>query len=108
LPPFEDDDGIAGHATLGLGPVEDVPNVDLVVVPVGGGGFISGVALAVKAVRPEARIVGVEPEGAQGVRRALDAGHVVRLESAKTVADGLAAPFAGVRKLEFSRRDVVE
>ena len=106
LHPFDDDDVIAGHASLGLEIVEDVPEVDLVVVPVGGGGLISGVALAVKALRPSARVVGVEPEGAQGVRKALDAGHVVRLDAVKTVADGLAAPFAGERNLEIIKRDV--
>jgi threonine dehydratase len=106
LHPFDDDDVIAGHASLGMEIVEDVPEVDLVVVPVGGGGLISGVALAVKALRPSARIVGVEPEGAQGVRKALDAGHVVRLDAVNTVADGLAAPFAGERNLEIIRRDV--
>jgi threonine dehydratase len=106
LHPFDDDDVIAGHASLGLEIVEDVPEVDLVVVPVGGGGLISGVALAVKALRPSARIVGVEPEGAQGVRKALDVGHVVRLDALKTVADGLAAPFAGERNLEIIKRDV--
>jgi threonine dehydratase len=106
LHPFDDDDVIAGHASLGLEIVEDVPDVDLVVVPVGGGGLISGVALVLKALRPGVRIVGVEPEGAPGVRRALDAGQVVRLESVTTVADGLAAPFAGERNLEIIRRDV--
>ena len=106
LHPFDDDDVIAGHASVGLEIVEDVPEVDLVVVPVGGGGLISGVAVAVKALRPGARIVGVEPEGAQGVRKALDAGHVVRLDAVKTVADGLAAPFAGERNLEIIKRDV--
>ena len=106
LHPFDDDDVIAGHASLGMEIVEDVPGVDLVVVPVGGGGLISGIALAVKALRPSARIVGVEPEGAQGVRKALDAGHVVRLDAVKTVADGLAAPFAGERNLEIIKRDV--
>jgi threonine dehydratase len=106
LHPFDDDDVIAGHASLGLEIVEDVPDVGLVVVPVGGGGLISGVALAVKALRPHARIVGVEPEGAQGVRMALDAGHPVRLDSVKTVADGLAAPFAGERNLAIITRDV--
>jgi len=106
LHPFDDDDVIAGHASVGFEVVEDVPEVDLVVVPVGGGGLISGVALAVTAARPGCRIVGVEPEGAAGVRRALDAGEVVRLESAKTVADGLAAPFAGERNLAIITRDV--
>jgi threonine dehydratase len=106
LHPFDDDDVIAGHASLGMEIVEDLPDVDLIVVPVGGGGLISGIAVAVKALRPSARIVGVEPEGAQGVRKALDAGHVVRLDSLKTVADGLAAPFAGERNLEIIKRDV--
>ncbi len=106
LHPFDDDDVIAGHASLGFEILEDLPDVDLVVVPVGGGGLISGAALALKAMRPGARIVGVEPEGAQGVRKALDAGQVVRLDSTKTVADGLAAPFAGGRNLEIIKRDV--
>lgn len=106
LHPFDDDDVIAGHASVGMEIVEDVPDVDLIVVPVGGGGLISGVALGAKALRPSVRIVGVEPEGAQGVRRALEAGHSVRLEAVQTVADGLAAPFAGERNLEIIRRDV--
>lgn len=106
LHPFDDDDVIAGHASLGLEIVEDVPDVDLIVVGVGGGGLISGVAVGAKGLRPGVRIVGVEPEGAQGVRKALDAGHVVRLPSVNTVADGLAAPFAGERNLEIIRRDV--
>jgi threonine dehydratase len=106
LHPFDDDDVIAGHASLGCEILEDLPDADLVVVGVGGGGLISGVALAVKALRPAARVVGVEPEGAQGVRKALDAGHPVRLEATNTVADGLAAPFAGERNLEIIQRDV--
>jgi len=106
LHPFDDDDVIAGNASLGLEILEDLPDVDLVVVGVGGGGLISGVALALRALRPAARIVGIEPEGAQGVRKALDAGHSVRLDSTKTVADGLAAPFAGERNLEIIKRDV--
>ena len=106
LHPFDDDDVIAGHASLGLEIVEDVPDVDLIVVGVGGGGLISGVAVGAKGLRPGVRIVGVEPEGAQGVRKALDAGHVVRLPSVNTVADGLAAPFAGERNLEIIRREV--
>ena len=106
LHPFDDDDVIAGHASLGLEILEDLPDVDLVVVPVGGGGLISGVALGIKALRPAVRIIGVQPEGAQAVRRALDAGHSVRLDSVTTVADGLAAPFAGERNLEIIKRDV--
>jgi threonine dehydratase len=106
LHPFDDDDVIAGHASLGLEILEDLPEVDLVVVPVGGGGLISGVALGIKAKRPAARIIGVQPEGAQAVRAALDAGRSVRLDRVATVADGLAAPFAGERNLEIITRDV--
>lgn len=106
LHPFDDDDVIAGHSSLGLEILEDLPDVDLVVVGVGGGGLISGVALALRGLRPAARILGIEPEGAQGVRKALDAGHSVRLASTNTVADGLAAPFAGERNLEIIKRDV--
>jgi len=106
LHPFDDDDVIAGHASIGMEIVEDVPDVDLIVVGVGGGGLISGVAVGAKGLRPSVRIVGVEPEGAQGVRKALDAGQVVRLPSVNTVADGLAAPFAGERNLEIIKRAV--
>ena len=106
LHPFDDDDVIAGHASAGLEIVEDQPDAECVVVPVGGGGLISGVAVALRALRPRVRIIGVEPEGAQGVRSALDAGRVVRLDAVNTVADGLAAPFAGERNLEIIERDV--
>ena len=106
LHPFDDDDVIAGHASLALEILEDVPEADLIVVPVGGGGLISGVALAAKALRPATRIVGVQPEGAQAVRKALDAGKPVHLGSVRSVADGLGAPFAGERNLEIIKRDV--
>lgn len=106
LHPFDDDDIIAGHATLGAELLEDLPDADLVVVPVGGGGLISGVALALKALRPAVRVVGVQPEGAQAVRRALAAGAPVRLERIDTVADGLTAPYCGTRNLPIIQRDV--
>jgi threonine dehydratase len=106
LHPFDDWDVIAGHATLGLELLEDVTEADLVVVPTGGGGLISGVALAVKAVRPACRVVGVQPQGAQAVRRALDTGKPVRIDPPSTVADGLTAPFCGERNFEVIRRDV--
>ncbi len=105
--PFDDPLVIAGQGTVGLELVEDVPRVDVVVVPIGGGGLISGVATAVKGLRPEARIVGVEPEGSQAMTAALAAGEVVRVES-KTIADGLAAPFAGARTLAIVRDRVDE
>ena len=104
LHPFDDDDMIAGHGTLALEVLEDLPEADLIVVGVGGGGLISGIAVAATALRRGLRVVGVEPEGAPGMRRALDAGKVVPLERTSTIADALAAPFAGERPLAIVRR----
>ena len=73
--PFDDPVLHAGHGSLGIEVLEDVPGADVVVVPVGGGGLISGVATAVKGKRPQARVIGVEPEGAAGLHAALTAGH---------------------------------
>ncbi|HUP19560.1 MAG TPA: threonine/serine dehydratase [Gemmatimonadota bacterium] len=93
--PFDDPAIIAGQGTVGLEIVEEMPGVDAVFVGVGGGGLISGVATAVEARRPEARVIGVEPEGAAAMSRSLEAGEPVTLDALDTVADGLAAPFAG-------------
>jgi threonine dehydratase len=75
--------------------LEEAPNLDAVIVGVGGGGLISGVAAAVKAVRPLASVFGVEPEGACAMSRSLERGEPIRLERVETIADGLAAPIAG-------------
>jgi threonine dehydratase len=90
--PFDDPFVIAGQGTVGLELVEQVPDVDTVLVGVGGGGLISGVAAAVKALRPGARVIGVEPEGAPTMTESLRRGEPARLD---VLADGLAAPFAG-------------
>jgi threonine dehydratase len=87
--PFDDLDLIAGQATAGFELVEDVPDVDVVVVPIGGGGLISGVALAVRSVRPTARVIGVESSGAPGMRESVRAGRPVTLERVDCVIDGL-------------------
>ena len=100
--PFDDDDVIAGHGSLGLELVEDRPDVDVVVVPVGGGGLISGVAVAVKGARPDVRIVAVEPEGSAALHEALSAGRPVPVVP-QSVADGLNAPFAGERCVAVCR-----
>ena len=92
--PFDDPLVIAGQGTVGLELVEDVPDVDVVVVPVGGGGLISGVATAVKGLRPQARIVAVEPELSPALHEGLKAGHSVSVHP-RSIADGLGAPFAG-------------
>jgi threonine dehydratase len=92
--PFDDPDVIAGHGSIGLEILEDLPGVDVVVVGVGGGGLISGVAAAVKEMRPSVRVYGVEPERSNALSLAMAAGAIVRIDP-DSVADGLGAPFAG-------------
>lgn len=101
--PFDDPHVIAGQGTVGLELVEDVPNVDVVVVACGGGGLLSGVAAAVKRIRPTARVIGVEPEGASAMSQSVERGEPVRLDRIDTIADGLAAPFAGRLNLAHVR-----
>lgn len=94
VPPFDHPDVIAGQGTVGLEIVADLPDVETVLVPVSGGGLISGVATAVKALRPSARVVGVEPELAADAAASLRAGELVRWPAAdreRTSADGLRA-----------------
>ncbi len=97
--PFDDLAVMAGQGTVGLELLEQVPEVGLVVVPVGGGGLISGVAAAVKLRHPSIRVVGVEPEGADAMSRSLDQGTPAHLDKVDTIADGLAPPFAGEHTL---------
>ena len=106
--PFDDLLVIAGQGTVGLEIAEQVPDVDLIVAGVGGGGLISGIATAIAALRPEARVVGVEPDGAAAMTRSLERGEPVRLDSLDTVADGLAAPFAGRHTLAHVQERVSE
>jgi threonine dehydratase len=105
--PFDCPFVIAGQATLGAEIVEQVPDVDTVIVGVGGGGLISGVAAAVKALKPNARVIGVEPVGAAGMTESLRRGEPIRLDRLDTIADGLAAPFAG-RLNYLHARDLVD
>ncbi len=108
LHPYDDAAMIAGHGTCALEVLDDLPDADLFVVGVGGGGLIAGVAVAVAARRPGARVIGVEPIGAAAMRRALDAGEPVRLERIDTIADGLAAPVAGTNTLDIVQRLVAD
>ncbi|HLV33626.1 MAG TPA: threonine/serine dehydratase [Spirillospora sp.] len=93
--PFDDLHVIAGHGTLGLEILDDEPAPDYVFVGVGGGGLISGVAAALRLSNPTVKVIGVEPEGAPGMTRSLADGQPHHLERVDTIADGLAAPFAG-------------
>jgi threonine ammonia-lyase medium form len=97
IAPFDDPDVIAGQGTVGLELMEDAPEpLDAVIVPIGGGGLISGVAAAVKGISPITRVIGVEPEGAAVMTKSLRAGGAAHADTLNTIADGLAAPFAGV------------
>jgi threonine dehydratase len=91
VPPYDDQRIIAGQGTVGLEIAADMPNVDTVLVPVGGGGFSAGVAAAIKQRLPNARVVGVEPTGAPKLTRARAAGRPVKLEHSGGLADGLLA-----------------
>jgi threonine dehydratase len=91
VPPYDDPLIIAGQGTVGLEIVQDLPTVGTVLVPVGGGGMSAGVAAAVKLHRPQARVIGVEPEGAPKLSRARQAGKPVRLDHTDSIADGLLA-----------------
>ena len=95
VPPFDDPAIVAGQGTVGLEILDDLPDAGSVVVPIGGGGLIAGVALAIKSRNPGVRIVGVEPEGAAAMCHSRDAGRAMHLDDVHTIADGLAAPFAG-------------
>jgi threonine dehydratase len=109
IPPYDDEKIIAGQGTAGLEIVEDLPEVDLVLVPVGGGGLISGISTAIKSARPSAKVVGVEPELAGDAQASLRAGHIMKFpveQVLSTVADGLRAQYVGTMTFEHIRRYV--
>ena len=97
--PFDDPAVIAGQGTVGLEIAEDEPAADVLVVPVGGGGLVAGIARAAAGRRPDARIVGVEPEGSNALGRSLAAGGPVRVEQGASIADGLVCPITGAHCL---------
>jgi threonine dehydratase len=106
--PFDDMQLITGQGTVGLEIMHDWPDVDVVVVPIGGGGLISGVSQAVKALKPSVRVIGVESSGAPGMRDSLRAGHVVTLDRVDCVIDGLRVKRVGETTYEVVRRYVDE
>jgi threonine dehydratase len=106
--PFDDAVVLAGAGTAGLEVTEDLPDVEAVVVPVGGGGLLGGVASAVKQVRPRARVVAVELEAGPGLAPALAAGKPVTVTRPETLADGMTPPFVGALPLAIAREAVDE
>ena len=103
---FDDPHVIAGQGTIGVELLQQLEAFDTVLVPVGGGGLISGIALYLKSRRPGVRVVGVEPAGADALFRSLAAGRIVQLARVHTIADGLAASAPGRLCFEIARRHV--
>jgi threonine dehydratase len=108
LHPFDDPEVIQGQGSIGLEILEQVPDLEAVVVPIGGGGLISGVACAIKEMKPGVRVVGVQTERLPSMLRALEAGRPVTLPAEATIADGIAVRRAGERTLPLVERYVDE
>ena len=106
IPPFDDDRIIAGQGTVGLEIAEELPDLGAILVPIGGGGLASGVAAAVKALRPAARVIGVEPELAADARDSLERGEIVSWPAeavSRTIADGTRTQALGRRTFAHLR-----
>lgn len=104
--PFDDDDVIEGQGTIALEILEELPDVDVILVPVGGGGLISGVAVAAKQINPNVKIIGVEPEGAASALAAINEDRIVSLNEARTIADGTAVKTIGEKPFTYIREYV--
>ena len=105
---FDDLTVMAGQGTIGLEILDDCPDVETVVVPIGGGGLISGIATAVKAKKPDVRVIGVQAEGASSVARSLEKDQIEELDSVDTIADGIATRRVGQRTFEVIEERVDE
>jgi threonine dehydratase len=106
--PFDDLQLIAGQGTVGLEILEDWPAVEVIVVPIGGGGLISGIALAARALNPRVKVIGVESSGAPGMLKSVQAGHVVTLDKVDCIIDGLRVKRVGTHNVEIVRKMVDE
>lgn len=106
--PFDDPKVIAGQGTIGLEILEQMPDVEAVIVPIGGGGLISGVAYAIKTLRPEIKVYGVQSSGAPSMARSLQEGHITHLSNVSTIADGIAVKEPGINTFEMVNKYVDE
>ena len=106
--PFDDEDVIHGQGTIALEILEELPETDIILVPIGGGGLISGIACAAKILKPEIKIIGVEPEGAASAYEAIKEDKVVELKEANTIADGTAVKKIGNTTFEYIKKYVDE
>ena len=105
---YDDPPILAGAGTIGVEIIDDVPNVDVVVVPVGGGGLIAGISCAIKTLKPDTKVIGVEPEFCASYTAAMRAGKPVPASFTPTLADGLAVPVVGSNAFEVARHFVDE
>jgi len=106
--PFDDEQLIMGQGTVGLEIHRDWPEVDIVVVPIGGGGLISGIAMAVKSLNPKIRVIGVESSGAPGMQKSVQEGRLVTLDQVDCIIDGLRVKRVGEKTFEIVRQYVDE
>lgn len=106
--PFDDEKVIAGQGTIGLEILEQAPDVDAVVVPIGGGGLISGVAFAIKTLRPSVKVYGVQAAGAASMKTSVDKEEICRLDKVSTIADGIAVKQPGENTFDMCRKYVDE
>ena len=106
--PFDDDDVIAGQGTIALEILDALPDMDICLVPVGGGGLISGMAFAIKSLRPSCRVVGVQAAGAASMKKALSSHKRLTLERVATIADGIAVKTPGEKTFDYCSKYVDE
>lgn len=108
IEPFNDEYIIAGQGTIGLEIIEDMPDVDVVVVPIGGGGLISGIAYAIKKLHPQCKVVGVQTEAIPSMKTSIESHHILEVSSSSTIADGIAVREPGTLTYELCQQYVDE
>lgn len=106
--PFDDEDVIAGQGTIGLELLQQLPELDAVIVPIGGGGLISGVAYAIKSLNPRVKVYGVQASGAPGMLTSIEHNKIERMAFVRTIADGIAVKEPGVNTFEYCQKYVDE
>ena len=106
--PFDDEDVIAGQGTIGLELLDQLPDIDAVIVPIGGGGLISGVAFAIKQLKPDIKVYGVQATGAPSMVVSLESGKIECLDSVSTIADGIKVKEPGINTFDFCQKYVDE
>ncbi|MGG7163088.1 threonine ammonia-lyase [Clostridium ihumii] len=108
LHPFDDEYVMAGQGTIALEILEDLPEVDTIIVPIGGGGIISGIAVAAKAIKPEVKIIGVQAEVIASSKASLEKGEIVTVNGSKSLADGISVKTPGTKTFEVIKKYVDE